>query len=62
MPDACPEKGFDAAALKSLPKHAGRKVVYADGCTLSPTRLQKEKITFKQIPYQVKVRQQSPAP
>ncbi len=32
---------------------SGERVVYAEGCTLPPARLNKAGITFKQIPYQI---------
>ncbi|MBE3144381.1 MAG: site-specific DNA-methyltransferase [Planctomycetes bacterium] len=42
--------------LAVLPPYDGPKVVYADGCKLSRERLRELGITFKQIPYQIKVR------
>jgi adenine-specific DNA-methyltransferase len=47
---------LDLAALKRLPsgKHDGPKVIYADGCRLSPAQLQARGIVFKQVPYEVK--------
>ena len=47
---------LDAAALRSLPAHKGLKVVYADGCRLTPERLRRECVIFRQIPYEVKTR------
>lgn len=41
--------------LAELPPHEGPKVVYGTGCLLSPQRLKREGITFRQIPYEVKV-------
>ena len=41
--------------LAELPRHDGAKVVYGTGCLLSPQRLKRESITFRQIPYEVKV-------
>lgn len=41
--------------LESLPKHDGPKVVYGEGCRLGPARLRREAITFKQVPYEIKV-------
>jgi len=32
---------------------SGERVVYADGCTVSPERLARDKILFKQVPYRV---------
>jgi adenine-specific DNA-methyltransferase len=46
---------LNGKALRALPRHDGIKVVYADGCSLSPARLQQAGIVFKQIPYQIKV-------
>jgi len=43
-----------SAVLQDLPKHDGPKVIFGDGCKLSPSRLQREQITFKQIPYQLR--------
>ena len=42
--------------LDSLPPFPGPKVVYGDGCKIGRERLRELKITFKQIPYEVKVR------
>jgi len=41
--------------LSELPRHDGPKVVYGDGCRLGPAHLKREGITFKQIPYEIKV-------
>ncbi len=41
--------------LESLSSHTGRRVIYGEGCRLSPARLKRENIVFKQIPYEVKV-------
>ncbi len=39
-----------------LPKsHRGPRVVYGEGCRLGAARLKREGITFKQIPYEIKV-------
>jgi site-specific DNA-methyltransferase (adenine-specific)/adenine-specific DNA-methyltransferase len=43
------------AVLTSLPPHDGPKVVYGTGCRLSPERLRQLGITFRQIPYEIKV-------
>lgn len=43
------------AVLSSLPAHDGPKVIYGNGCMLSATYLQRANITFRQIPYEVKV-------
>jgi adenine-specific DNA-methyltransferase len=50
------ETFFRLNDLRDLAPHDGLKVIYADGCTLPQDRLNKEKIIFKQIPYQVKRR------
>jgi adenine-specific DNA-methyltransferase len=42
--------------LKDLPPHAGPKVIYGETCRLGAERLKKEKIIFKQTPYDVKAR------
>jgi hypothetical protein len=41
--------------LAALPPHDGPKVVYGDGCRLGAMRLKREQITFKQLPYDVRV-------
>ncbi len=40
--------------LPSLAPHEGPRVVYGEACTLRPAVLSKERILFKQIPYQVR--------
>lgn len=42
-------------ALASLPKHDGTKIIYGKSCRISTERLRREGITFKQIPYQIRV-------
>lgn len=42
--------------LAALPVFDGPKVVYADGCKIGRERLRELNVTFKQIPYQIKVR------
>ena len=42
--------------VTDLPLFEGPKVVYADGCKIGRERLRELGITFKQIPYQIKVR------
>jgi adenine-specific DNA-methyltransferase len=44
-----------AAVLDSMPKDEGPKVVYGEGCRLGAARLRREEITFKQVPYEIKV-------
>lgn len=41
--------------LDSLPQHNGPRVIYGEGCRLSLARLKREGVTFRQIPYQIKV-------
>jgi hypothetical protein len=41
--------------LRLLPPHNGTRVIYGEGCRLSPQRLRREGIVFKQIPYEIKV-------
>lgn len=41
--------------LAQLPPHHGPKVIYGEGTRLSPGRLRKEQITFKQVPYEIKI-------
>ena len=41
--------------LSSLPAHDGMKVIYGMACRLSPARLKREKIIFKQIPYEIRI-------
>jgi len=41
--------------LQSLPPHNGPKVIYGEACRLGETRLRSEQISFKQIPYEIKV-------
>ncbi len=48
------ESVLSSATLKQLKVHDGPKVVYADGCRLSPAHLQARGIVFKQIPYEIK--------
>jgi len=55
--DRTPDGGnvFTGAVLASLPKHDGPRVVFGDGCRLGLARLKRENITFKQIPYEIRV-------
>ena len=41
--------------LEDLPAHDGPKVVYGEGCRLGAARLKRAGITFKQVPYEIKV-------
>jgi hypothetical protein len=42
--------------LDCLPPFAGPKVIFGDGCKIGKERLRELGITFRQIPYEVKVR------
>lgn len=42
--------------LKALAAHTGPKVIYGESSRLGPARLTAEGITFKQIPYDIKMR------
>jgi DNA modification methylase len=44
---------LSSETLGSLAPFAGPRVVYADACTLRASALSRERIAFKQIPYQV---------
>ena len=56
--DERPEGGnlLTRQVLAQLPAHDGPKVIYAEGCTLSPDYLTRHRITFRQTPYQIRVR------
>lgn len=41
--------------LASLPRHEGTKIIYGNGCRISPERLRKENIIFRQVPYEVRI-------
>jgi adenine-specific DNA-methyltransferase len=55
--DKTPQGGnvLTRAVLAELPPHDGPKIIYGASCRLSPERLRRENITFKQIPYEIKV-------
>lgn len=42
--------------LANLPPHDGEKIIFGEGCRLSAERLEAERITFRQIPYEIKAR------
>jgi hypothetical protein len=42
--------------LEELPECEGTKMIYGIACRLSPSRLKRENIIFRQIPYEIKVR------
>ena len=55
--DRRPDGGniLTSAVLRELPAHDGVRVVFGEGCRLGSDRLKRERITFKQIPYEIKV-------
>jgi len=55
--DKTPDGGnvLTGKVLASLPKHNGPKVIFGEGCRLGDARLKREQITFKQLPYEIKV-------
>jgi hypothetical protein len=55
--DRRPDGGniLTSAVLRELPPHDGPRVVFGEGCRLGSDRLKRERITFKQIPYEIKV-------
>jgi adenine-specific DNA-methyltransferase len=42
--------------LAQLPAHNGPRVIYGEACRLSPQRLKQLGVTFKQIPYDIRMR------
>ena len=56
--DRRPQGGnvLTGSVLAALPKHDGPKVIYGESSRLGASRLHKEEITFKQIPYDVRTR------
>jgi adenine-specific DNA-methyltransferase len=55
--DRRPQSGnvLTRAVLDFLPLHDGKKIIYGETSRLGPARLDAEQITFKQIPYDVRV-------
>lgn len=45
-----------ARVLRELPKHTGKKVIYGEMSMLDDAILQKQEITFKHLPYDIKAR------
>jgi site-specific DNA-methyltransferase (adenine-specific)/adenine-specific DNA-methyltransferase len=41
--------------LSKLPMHDGPRVIFGEGCRLGAARLKRNSVTFKQIPYEIKV-------
>lgn len=56
LKDKTPKGGnvLTMQTLHLLPPHPGPKVVYGTACTLSERTLKRHRITFRQIPYEVK--------
>lgn len=57
LKDKAPDSGnvLTTSVLAQLPQHAGPKVVYGTACRIGQSRLDREEITFKQLPYRLKV-------
>ncbi|MBN2267374.1 MAG: site-specific DNA-methyltransferase [Candidatus Babeliaceae bacterium] len=57
LKDKTPDGGnvLTRQVLAELPLHKGPKVIYGTSCRIGEDRLQREQITFKQIPYEIKV-------
>jgi len=55
--DKTPDGGnvLTGKVLADLPKHKGPKVIFGEGCRLGDAKLRREGITFKQLPYEIKV-------
>lgn len=55
--DKTPEGGnvLTGEVLARLPKHDGPRIVFGEGCRLGSSRLKREDVAFKQIPYEIKV-------
>ena len=45
-----------AKILAALPPFDGPKVIFGEGCRMSAGRLESERMTFRQIPYEIKAR------
>jgi len=55
--DRAPRGGnvLTSEVLRILPPNKGLRVVYGTACRLSPNRLKREGIVFRQIPYEIRV-------
>jgi adenine-specific DNA-methyltransferase len=55
--DKRPDGGnvLTSKTLVALPSHHGPRVIYGEGCLLRRERLKREQVTFRQIPYGVRV-------
>lgn len=54
--DRTPDGGnvLTSEILAHLPENRGPRVIFGEGCRLGPSRLKREGVTFKQIPYEIK--------
>jgi len=57
LKDKTPNSGnvLTRDVLQNLPPHNGAKVIYGTSCRLSRNTLRENSITFKQIPYEIKI-------
>ena len=57
LKDKTPDGGnvLTTAVLSHLPKHDGTKVIYGTACRMGSERLRRENITFKQLPYKLRI-------
>lgn len=55
--DKSPQGGnvLTNAVLAALPPHDGAKIIYGTSCRVSAERLRREGITFRQIPYELRI-------
>lgn len=55
--DKSPQGGnaLTNAVLSALPPHDGAKIMYGTSCRVSAERLRREGVTFRQIPYELRV-------
>ncbi len=58
LDDKRPKSGnvLTQETLSMLPPHDGPKIVYGIACRLGAARLRREGVTFRQIPYEIKVK------
>ncbi len=58
LDDKRPKSGnvLTGETLKLLPPHEGPKTVYGTACRLGAPRLRREGVTFRQIPYEIRVK------
>jgi adenine-specific DNA-methyltransferase len=58
LQDKKPDGGnvLTRSVLEGLPAHAGAKVVYGTACRISPRALKVARVSFRQIPYEVRTR------